>query len=196
MRAAAPILPVLGPSRAGRLTRDAGLILAGTAILALSARITVPMWPVEMSLQSLAVLLIGATLGLRLGLATVLAYLAEGAAGLPVFQGTPELGIGLAYMAGPTGGYLAGFVAMAAIAGWAADRGWWRDPLRMGAAMLAGAVVLLGLGALWLSVLLGTEKAVALGVVPFVVPELVKVGLAACLVKGLGHAAGRLSGRD
>ena len=77
-----------------------------------------------MSLQTLAVLLIAATFGLRLGVATLLLYMAEGAAGFPVFQSTPEKGIGIAYMLGSTGGYLAGFVVMAAIVGWAADRGW------------------------------------------------------------------------
>ncbi|MGR3640298.1 biotin transporter BioY [Alterinioella nitratireducens] len=146
---------------------------------------TVPMWPVQVSLQTLAVFLVGATLGLRLGAATVLVYLAEGAAGLPVFQGTPTQGLGLAYMVGPTGGYLVGFVVMAALAGWAADRGWGRSPLRMGAAMLTGEVVMLALGATWLGVLFGAERAIALGVGPFLLGDLVKLVMAVWIVWGL-----------
>ena len=100
-------------------------------LLALSAKAKVVLGPVDMSLQTLAVLLIGATFGFRLGVATLLLYLAEGAAGLPVFQGTPEKGIGLAYMIGSTGGYLAGFLVMAAIVGWAVDRGWGRNIVKI-----------------------------------------------------------------
>jgi biotin transport system substrate-specific component len=109
----------------------------------------------------------------------------QGAMGFPVFAGTPEKGIGLAYMAGPTGGYLLGFVAMAAIAGWAADRGWSRNPLKLGGAMLVGEVVMLALGALWLAYLFGFEKGIAFGVGPFIVTDLVKLALAACLVPAL-----------
>ena len=102
--------------------------------------------PVDLSLQTLVVLLIGATFGLRLGVATLLLYLAEGAAGLPVFQSTPEKGIGLAYMLGSTGGYLAGFLVMAAIVGWAVDRGWGRNIVKLFAAMLVAEVVMMAMG--------------------------------------------------
>lgn len=180
-----------GHRHPARLPLQLGLMLAGTLILTLSARVTVPMWPVEMSLQTLAVLVIGATFGLRLGSATVLAYLAQGAAGLPVFQGTPEHGIGLAYMVGPTGGYLVGFVIMAAIAGWAADRGWARSPLRLGAAMLVGEIIMLGLGAAWIGMLFGVERAIAWGVGPFVVADCIKLALAVCLVSGFSHISQR-----
>jgi biotin transport system substrate-specific component len=161
------------------------LAVAGTMVLMLSAKTQVPFWPVPMTLQTLAVFAIGAAYGMRLGVATLLLYLAQGAAGFPVFAGTPEKGIGLAYMAGPTGGYLLGFVAMAAIAGWAADRGWSRNPLKLGGAMLVGEVVMLALGALWLAYLFGFEKGIAFGVGPFIVTDLVKLALAACLVPAL-----------
>ena len=161
------------------------LAIAGTLVLALSAKTQVPFWPVPMTLQTLAVFAIGAAFGMRLALVTLGLYLIEGVAGFPVFAGTPEKGIGLAYMTGPTGGYLFGFVVMAAIAGWAADRGWSRNPLKLGSAMLAGEAIMLGLGVAWLAVLFGAEKAFVYGVGPFIVTDLVKLALAACLVPAL-----------
>ncbi len=170
------------------------LVLAGAFVLTLAAKTQVPFWPVPMTLQTLAVLAIGAAFGARLGAATVLFYLVEGAFGFPVFAGTPEKGIGLAYMTGPTGGYLVGFVVMAAIAGLAADRGWSRNPVKLGAAMLVGEVAMLGLGAAWLAVLFGADKALAYGVGPFIATDLVKVALAACLVPALWSVRNRLVG--
>lgn len=98
------------------------LALLGSVLLTISAKIEVPFYPVPMTMQTLVVLLLGMAYGARLGAATVLLYLAEGAVGLPVFAGTPERGIGIAYMMGPTGGYLAGFVLSAAITGWLTER--------------------------------------------------------------------------
>jgi biotin transport system substrate-specific component len=169
------------------------LVVFGSLVLALSAKTQVPFWPVPMTLQTLAVLAIGAAYGMRLGVATVGLYMLEGALGFPVFAGTPEKGIGLAYMAGPTGGYLVGFVVMAAIAGWAADRGWSRNPLKLGAAMFVGEILMLALGAAWLAYLFGMEKALAWGVGPFIVTDLVKVALAASLVAALWPLRDRLS---
>lgn len=142
-----------------RLATQLFLAIGATVILALSAKTRVVLGPVDLSLQTLAVLVIGATFGMRLGVATLLLYMAEGAMGLPVFQGTPEKGIGFAYMMGPTGGYLLGFVAMAAIAGWAADRGWDRSPLKLGGAMLFAEMVMMALGFAWLAGLIGADKA-------------------------------------
>ena len=115
--AARPLISLALPrDRATRLAIQVLAVLAGSMLLALSARVTVPFWPVPMTMQVLAVFVIGAAYGRKLALATLLAYLAEGAIGLPVFAG----GAGLAYMAGPTGGYLVGFAVAAVIAGWAA----------------------------------------------------------------------------
>ena len=161
------------------------LALLGTVILAISAKIKVPLWPVDASLQTLAIFAIAASFGMRLGTATLALYLLEGALGLPVFQGTPERGIGLAYMAGPTGGYLVGFVVAAAIVGWGADRGWDRNPFKLFGVMLAAEVVLLGLGALWLGYLFGMDKAFAYGIGPFIVTDLMKIAIAACIVPAL-----------
>ena len=191
MNISTPLVTGGTDARVLRILTRIGLVLAGTALLTLSAKVTVPMWPVQMSLQTVAVLLVGATLGLRLGTATVLVYLAQGAAGLPVFQGTPAQGVGLAYMVGPTGGYLLGFVVMAALAGCAADRGWGRQPLRMGAAMLAGEAVMLSLGAAWLGVLIGADRAITLGAAPFLVGDLVKLALAVLIVRGLSEVMPR-----
>lgn len=179
---------VLPQDKASRLAVQFGLALAGTLLLTISAKTRLVLGPVDMSMQTLAVMMIGASFGLRLGVATVLLYLAEGAAGLPVFQGTPEKGIGLFYMMGTTGGYLVGFVAMAAIAGFAADRGWGSSVLKFGAAMIVAEVVMLALGAGWLSVLLGAEKAWTFGVVPFVAADAVKVAIAALAVPLLWRA--------
>lgn len=172
----------LPQNRAARLGVQLFLAITGTLLLTLSAKTKVVLGPVDMNLQTLAVPLIAAAFGWRLGLATVLLYLAEGAAGLPVFQSTPEKGIGIAYMMGTTGGYLAGFVAMAAIVGWAADRGWDRNPVKLFGAMFAAEVIMMAMGFAWLAGLIGPEKSWQFGVLPFIVPDLIKVALAAALV--------------
>lgn len=181
---------VLPDRRLARLLGEAGLVVAGSLVIALSAKAKVPLGVVDMSLQTLAILVIAGLYGFRLGTATILAYLAEGMAGFPVFQGTPEKGIGLAYMVGPTGGYLLGFVAMTMIAGWATDRGWGRRPFRLALAMFLGEVVMLLLGAAWLAWLFGVDKAIAWGVGPFVLTDMVKVALAAALVAALSGSTG------
>lgn len=200
-----PLITLALPkSGASRRIGELLLVIGGSLLLALSAKAKVVLGPVDLSLQTLVVLLIGATFGLRLGVATLVLYLAEGAAGFPVFQSTPEKGIGVLYMLGSTGGYLAGFLVMAAIVGWAADRGWDKSVLKLGAAMLVAEVVMMAMGFAWLAfgasswlgvvdnawlgtvekafVGIGIEKAWMFGVVPFIVPDLIKVALAALIV--------------
>ncbi|MBZ9755816.1 biotin transporter BioY [Mesorhizobium sp. ESP6-5] len=167
---------------AARLATQFLLAITGTLLLTLSAKTKVILGPVDLSMQTLAVLLIAAAFGMRLGVATLLLYMAEGAMGFPVFQGTPEKGIGIAYMLGSTGGYLAGFVVMAAIVGWAADRGWDRHPIKLFNAMLVAEGVMMAMGFAWLALLIGPEKSWQFGVVPFIVGDLIKVALAASLV--------------
>jgi biotin transport system substrate-specific component len=99
-----------------------------------------------------------------------------------VFQSTPEKGIGIAYMLGTTGGYLAGFVVMAAIVGWAADRGWDRSIAKFFGAVLVAEVIMMAMGFAWLAVLIGPEKSWQFGVLPFIVPDLIKVALVTALV--------------
>lgn len=184
-------ITALPQSRAGRLLASAGLVIAGSVLLWLSAKISVPFFPVPMTLQTLALFLIAATYGSRLAVSTVGLYLVEGAVGLPVFAGTPEKGIGLAYMVGPTGGYLAGYLVAAAIVGYAVESGWGRRLVTTFAAMLAGEVALLLFGFAWLAVLFGVEKAFAFGVGPFILADLVKIALAASLVTVSGSLIAR-----
>jgi len=149
-----------------------------------------------MTMQSLVVLLLGMSCGLRLGTATVLLYLAEGAVGLPVFAGTPERGIGLAYMMGPTGGYLIGFVLAAAALGSLAERGWDRSLARIAAAMILGHLILFVPGVLWLAVSLGFAKAVAVGATPFLAATALKTALGIALMPLAWRWARRRSASD
>lgn len=128
------------------LARKLFAVLAGSLLIAIAAQISVPFWPVPLTLQGLAVLLVGFAFGSRLGAATVIAYLVEGAAGLPVFANG---GAGLPYMMGPTGGFLLGFVAMAWIAGLAAERGIARSVVGAIFAGLVAAIALYVIGIAW-----------------------------------------------
>jgi len=154
------------------------LAIAGSLLLTLSAKIQVPFWPVPMTMQTYVVMVIGAAFGWRLGGATVLLYLAEGAMGLPVFANTPERGLGLAYMVGPTGGYLIGFLVAAVAIGWLAERGWDRSLWRMVVAMALGHAVVFAFGVPYLAALVGWESAIALGLTPFIAGSLLKTALA------------------
>ena len=180
---ARPLISVAMPEgRTARLAMQVALVVGGTLLLTLAAKTKVVLGPVDMNLGTLAVFLIAATFGFRLGLATILLYMAEGAAGLPVFQSTPEKGIGLAYMMGTTGGYLVGYVVATAMIGRAADRGFDRNPFKLFSVMLAGAALILALGFAWLSLLIGADKAWTFGVLPFIVSDVVKVALASAVV--------------
>lgn len=163
-----------GAGFANHLTR---LALA-VGILTLSAKVTLPFYPVPMTMQLAAVLLLAGIGGLRFGASSLLAYLAAGAAGLPVFAGTPEKGIGLAYMTGPTGGYLLGFLVAALLVGWCVDRFGQRA---VWIAMPLGLAAVYGLGLLWLAQFVPGEKLLALGVMPFLAGDIVKVALAALI---------------
>jgi biotin transport system substrate-specific component len=179
------------PSRAQLGLRVVVLTVLGSLALTVSAKLQVPFYPVPMTMQSLVVLLIGLAFGWRLGTATVLLYLGEGLAGLPVFAGTPEKGIGLAYMMGPTGGYLVGFVLAAALLGWLAERGWDRSLWRTTLALSLGHAVLFATGIAWLAVFVGWPKAVAFGLTPFLFGSLVKTALGVALVPAAWAMFGR-----
>jgi biotin transport system substrate-specific component len=173
------LINALWPRETGGILRLAALAVAGSVLLALSARAQVPMWPVPMTMQTFAVLVIAMAYGARLAGATVLLYLAEGLVGLPVFAS----GAGPAYMVGPTGGYLLGFLVAAVLVGWLAERGWDRSIVATFAANLAGTTIIFALGVGWLSTIVGgLEKALELGFTPFMVGALVKIALAAALL--------------
>jgi len=165
------------------LLRNALLAIAGSIALWISAKVQVPFYPVPMTMQTFVVLVIGMAFGWRLGGATVLLYLAEGAAGLPVFAGTPEKGIGLAYMFGTTGGYLVGFVVAAVAVGWLAEKNWDRNVLTTLAAMVLGTAIIFAFGVAWLGSVIGWEKPVLqFGLYPFLPGAAFKIALAAAVL--------------
>ena len=170
------------PQQNWLLTVVGALALSG--VLAASAHASVPFWPVPMTLQPLAVLAIAGLAGPRLAIAAYVAYLLEGAVGLPVFSGTPARGIGLAYMAGPTGGYLAGQLVASGLVAWGIDR-YGRRPVPVVASMLAGLAVMYALGLAWLSQFVPGDRLLAVGVLPFLAGDAAKVALAATLVLAL-----------
>jgi biotin transport system substrate-specific component len=161
-------------------------VLAGTGILTASSYIQVPFYPVPMTMQTLAVTLVGAVLGWRLGVATVMAWLTAAFVGLPVLAGNHLAGP--AAFVSPTAGYIVAFPLMAALTGFLAERGWTgKRPLLAFASMTAGNALCLVLGTAWLSVLVGPEKAIALGMLPFLAGGLVKSALAAAFLKAIGR---------
>jgi len=164
------------------LLRQMSFAMGGSLALWLSAKAQIPFYPVPLTMQTLVVLTIGVVSGWRLGAATVALYLVEGALGLPVFAGTPEKGIGLAYMLGPTGGYLVGYLLAAAACGWLAERGWDRSIAKTTLAMIAGNGIIYVFGLLWLGTLLGWDKPIlAWGLTPFLPGDLLKIALGAIL---------------
>jgi biotin transport system substrate-specific component len=153
----------------------------GVALLAVSAKINLPLPYVPMTLQTLVVLMIGAVYGWRLGTLTIIAYLAAGALGLPVFAGPVG---GLKPLTGATAGFLSGFVVAAFITGWFSERGWDRSMVRLFVAMAIGHIAIMAMGFAWLAygMKLGAEKAWLVGVMPFLAGALVKNALGAILV--------------
>jgi biotin transport system substrate-specific component len=182
------LIDALWPGTTVPLVRWTVLMVVGSLLLTASAKAQVPMWPVPMTMQSFVVLAIGMAYGARLAGATVALYLIEGAVGLPVFAGTPEKGIGIAYMAGPTGGYLAGFFASAVVMGWLAERGWDRTVVWSAAAMTIGTALLFAMGVGWLAILVGWSKAIAGGLTPFLLGSVLKLALAAAVLPACWRA--------
>ena len=165
------------------LLRNVLLAVAGSIALWISAKIQIPFYPVPVSMQTLVVLLIGMAFGWKLGGATVALYLMEGLAGLPVFAGTPEKGIGLAYMVGPTGGYLLGFLIAAVVVGWLAERGFDRSIILTAIAMLVGSILIYIPGVIWLGSVVGWDKPVLQwGMIPFLYGDALKLAIAALLM--------------
>ncbi|WP_330450437.1 biotin transporter BioY [Paracoccus marcusii] len=159
-----------------------GLTLAAAALIALGAKVQVPFWPVPMTLQTLAVLVIAAGLGPRLGLAAMGAYMAAGLAGLPGFAGSPERGLGLAYLAGPTTGFLIG-MALSMIVTGALAQG--RGLGMRAVAMLAGTVAIYVPGLIWLSAFVPADRLLAVGVAPFILGDMVKIALGALALQAV-----------
>ena len=162
--------------------KSAALVVAFSLLTALAAQVVIPLpfTPVPLTGQTFAVLLTGALLGSRLGALAMLAYLAEGAAGLPFFRAGAG---GVGHLLGPTAGYLLAFPAAAFVTGLLAERGWDRRFLTAAAAMALGSFVILAGGWAWLAFALGSAaRAFELGVAPFLVGDVVKIALAAALL--------------
>lgn len=163
-------------SRLALATRTAITIIAGTALMTFAAKVQVPFWPVPMTLHTMAVMAFAVAFGPRLAVSIFLAYLAAGAVGLPVFSGSPERGIGLAYMVGPTGGYLLGYLIASWLVGVLAIG---KSMHGRAGAMLAGMVPIYGIGIAWLAVHVPAGQLLAVGVLPFLLGDLVKIGIVA-----------------
>lgn len=160
--------------------REAGIVFAASLFLALCSQISIPLYPLPISLQTLAVLLIGATLGKKRGVLAIALYLCEGAMGYPVFAG----GSGsIASIVGPTGGYLVGFIPAAYIVGYLLEK--FKRPtwLQTICSLLIGNAVIFAIGLPWLSLWIGSASALQLGLYPFIVGDLFKVGIAAAYLR-------------
>jgi biotin transport system substrate-specific component len=154
-------------------------VLVGTLLITLSSYITIPLYPVPITAQTLVVLLIGLSFGTRLSFLTLSLYLFQGAVGLPVFAGGAG---GLAALFGPTGGYLFGFVAAGSLLGLLARRGFGKNFLTTIIAMLAGNAVIYLFGVSWLANFIGIENAVKNGILPFLYGDVLKIFVAAALI--------------
>ena len=166
--------------------RQLALVLGGTVALSASSYISIPFWPVPVTMQTFAVLMVGALYGWRLGGITVLAWLLEAALGMPVLAGGKG---GIAPFIGPTAGYLFAFPVGAMLMGWLAARGWTgAHPLRAFWAMLLSTTLIVLLGGAWLSALIGPAKGWQLGVLPFLIGDVLKSAMGAATL-ALWHTA-------
>jgi biotin transport system substrate-specific component len=175
--------------------KQALLVCVGIAVLAIAAKIKVPMWPVPITMGTFAVLTLGAAYGPRLGLATIMGYMIVGALGFDVFAGSGAEAAGLTYMMGGTGGYLAGYVLATVLLGALARRGWDKTAPRMAGAMLLGNVLIYVPGLIWLGMLYGWDKPILQwGLTPFLIGDALKLALAAALLPMVWKLVARARG--
>ena len=154
------------------------LALFGTFLLAISSKVQVPFWPVPMTMQTFVIFLIGMTYGVRLSFVTVALYLFEGAAGLPVFAS----GGGIAYLIGPTAGYLYGMLFASVAISYLANLGFSKTYFKATLSLVAGSIIIFSIGIIYLGSIIGYEKAIAAGLFPFIPSELFKIALAVSLI--------------
>ena len=157
------------------------LILFGTLLLTISAKVQVPFWPVPMTMQTFVVFLIGSTYGVRLSFLTLVAYLIEGALGLPVFA----TGGGIVYLTGPTAGYLFGMTIAAAAISYFANMGYSTSYIKSFISIMIGSIVIFVCGVLYLGSIIGYTKAIQAGLLPFIPSEIFKIALAVLLIPTL-----------
>ena len=164
------------------------IVFLGSILLTISSKIKIPFYPVPMTMQTFVVLFLGISFGYKIGLATVSLYLIEGIVGLPVFSNSPEKGVGIIYFTGPTMGYLIGFLPAVFLTGYLILEDWTKKENRnlefffinLLKLLISVSVIYL-LGLLWLSNLVGFEKAILFGFKPFWIAELFKILLLAFL---------------
>ncbi|MAM61092.1 biotin transporter BioY [Maritimibacter sp. UBA3975] len=187
---------VFGPQSGTALrVKQVALVIVGVAILAVAAKIRVPMWPVPITMGTFAVLGLGAAYGARLGLVTIVSYMVLGALGLNVFAGSGAEASGIAYMLGGTGGYLFGYVVAVAALGYLARRGWDRSVMWMAAAMLIGNVIIYVPGLAWLVNLYGLDAPILeWGLTPFLIGDALKLVLAALILPAAWKLVGNARG--
>ena len=182
-----------------RAAEQIGAVLFVTILTAVAAQVSIPLpfTPVPFTFQPMVVLLGAAALGPRLGMASQILYLALGFAGLPVFAASPVLPQGAARLLGPTGGYLMAYPFAAFVAGWLAERGFDRRYISAVAAMICGLAVVFAGGILWLTIAsrpsIGLSGALTTGFVPFIIPDLLKLLVAAAVMPGLWRITGSAS---
>ena len=157
------------------------LIIFGSVLLTISAKIQVPFWPVPMTMQTFMVFLIGATYGVRLSFLTLVAYLFEGAIGLPVFAA----GGGIVYLTGPTAGYLYGMTLAAVVVSYYADRGFSLSYIKTFISIILSSIIIFTFGVIYLGSIIGYDKALAGGLYPFIPSEFFKIGLAVILIQSI-----------
>ena len=164
-----------------QIIKSALIIFLGSIVLAISAKIKIPFYPVPMTMQTFVVLFLGISLGYKVALATVGLYLLEGILGLPVFSNSPERGIGLAYFTGPTMGYLIGFLFACFFASFIKKND---NYLIIFLKLILSVSAIYILGILWLGALIGWDKPIfELGVMPFLIAEIFKITLLTVVAK-------------
>lgn len=176
------------------LVTDIVLVAAGAGLTALAAQLYVPLWPVPITMQTLAVLLVGSTLGATRGALSMVLYLLLGLVGLPVFS---EAASGAGVLFGASGGYIVGFILSAALTGWLAQRDWDKKYLGAALSFLAGTFVTFAVGLPWLAVVLHADLAQTLewGLYPFIIGGIVKAAIAAAVIPSTWRFADWLDSR-
>ncbi|WP_111718988.1 biotin transporter BioY [Homoserinimonas sp. OAct 916] len=176
------------------LTTDVVLIASGAAVTAVAAQLFVPLWPVPITMQTLAVLLVGSTLGATRGALSMALYAVLGLVGLPVFS---DFSSGAGVLFGSTGGYIFGFIIAAGLTGWLAQRNWDKKFLGAALSFLAGTVVIFALGMIGLSLALSAnlQQTLEWGLYPFIIGGIIKAGIAAALIPGSWKLAERISAK-
>jgi len=174
---------------------DLALVVAATALVAALAQVAIPLWPVPITGQTLAVLLVGAGLGAARGAAALALYAILGGIGLPIYS---DAASGWSVLLGPTGGYILGFIAAAGIVGWAAERSWDRGWYKPIITFVGGSLIVFAIGLPWLAVSLGQlglpndmQSVLIAGFYPFLIGGLIKAAIAAALLPALWAAADR-----